>query len=135
LKRLADQVEEKYHAADLLVNNAGVTRPVPHDDLDGLDDDLIDQIFCINWRGAFAAIRTFKDLGTDGDSSTVVNISSVAAVTGLDSNVACCASKAVLDSVTRSLARALAPKIWVVSVSPDWVEGEHAKLPTYPAIA
>lgn len=31
-----------------------------------------------------------------------------------------------MDSMTRSLARALAPKIRVVSVSPGWVEGEYA---------
>ena len=52
---------------------------------------------------------------------------------GIGSNVAYCASKAALDSMTRSLARALAPKIRVVSVSPGWVLGEYAKTmdPTY----
>jgi 3-oxoacyl-[acyl-carrier protein] reductase len=40
--------------------------------------------------------------------------------------VAYCASKAALDSLTRSLGRALAPKIRVVSVSPSWVLGEYA---------
>lgn len=38
------------------VNNAGITRPVPHDDLDGLDDALIDDIFRVNFRGAFASV-------------------------------------------------------------------------------
>ncbi|MEW5717897.1 MAG: SDR family oxidoreductase [Chloroflexota bacterium] len=127
LQRLADQVAEKYRKVDLLVNNAGVTRPVPHDNLDDLDDDLIDQIFRVNWRGAFAATRAFKNLLMSGDGGLIVNISSVAAVTGLGSNVAYCASKAALDSMTRSLARALAPKIRVVSVAPGWVEGEYAK--------
>ena len=56
----------------------------------------------------------------------VVNISSVAGVTGQGSNVAYCASKAALDSMTRSLGRALAPFIRVVSVSPGWVLGEYA---------
>jgi 3-oxoacyl-[acyl-carrier protein] reductase len=64
-------------------------------------------------------------LAADG-GGVVVNISSVAGVTGLGSNVAYCASKAALDSMTRSLARALAPAIRVVSVSPGWVEGEYA---------
>jgi len=41
--------------------------------------------------------------------------------------VAYCASKAAMDSMTRSLARALAPVIRVVSVSPGWVMGEYAK--------
>jgi 3-oxoacyl-[acyl-carrier protein] reductase len=56
----------------------------------------------------------------------IVNISSVAGVTGVGSNVAYAASKAALDSMTRSLARALAPNIRVLSVSPGWVLGEYA---------
>lgn len=124
--RLAEAVAERYGTVDLLVNNAGVTRPVPHHDLDALDDALIDEIFRINWRGAFASVRALKDLLTQGDGGLIVNISSIAARTGLGSNVAYCASKAAIDSMTRSLARALAPKIRVVSVSPGWVEGEYA---------
>ena len=60
------------------------------------------------------------------EGDLVVNISSVAGQTGLGSNVAYCASKAALDSMTRSLARAQAPKIRVLSVSPGWGEGEYA---------
>ena len=54
----------------------------------------------------------------------MVNISSVAAFTGNGSNVAYCASKAALDNMTMSLARALAPEIRVVSVSPGLVDTE-----------
>lgn len=111
----------------VLVNCAGITRPVPHDDLDGLDDDLIDRIFATNWRGPFAAVRSMRPLLDAADGgSVVVNISSVAAVTGQGSNVAYCASKAALDSMTRSLARSLGPQIRMVSVSPGWVLGEYA---------
>lgn len=122
----AGSIAKDYGGLDLLVNNAGMTRPVPHNDLDSLDDDLIDRIFQTNVRGAFACVRAFKELLLAGDGGTVINISSVAAVTGIGSNVAYCASKAALDSMTRSLARALAPKIRVVSVSPGWVWGDYA---------
>lgn len=125
--QLADVIKEKYGRLDILVNNAGVTRPVPHDDLDSLDDDLIDQIFRVNFRGAFASVRALKALLMAGDGGVVVNISSIAGRTGVGSNVAYCASKAAMDSMTRSLARALAPKIRMVSVSPGWVNGEYAK--------
>lgn len=124
---LAQAVREKYGRLDILVNNAGITRPVPHDDLDMLDDDLIDEIFRINWRGAFASIRALKTLLMDGDGGVVINISSIAGRTGVGSNVAYCASKAAMDSMTRSLARALAPQIRIVSVSPGWVNGEYAQ--------
>lgn len=123
---LADEIAHAYGRLDVLVNNAGITTPVPHADLDGLSDDWIDEIFATNWRGAFAAVRAFRPLLAGGEGGVVVNLSSVAAVTGIGSNVAYCASKAAMDSMTRSLARALAPQIRVVSVSPGWVLGEYA---------
>ncbi|GMR10576.1 MAG: SDR family oxidoreductase [Anaerolineae bacterium] len=127
LQEMANRVAERYGTVDLLVNNAGVTRAVSHDDLDGLDDDLIDEIFRVNWRGAFASIRALKELLSNGEGGVVVNISSIAGFTAIGSNVAYCASKAAMNSMTISLGRALAPEIRVVSVSPGWVLGEYAK--------
>lgn len=127
LGRLAGFVAQRYGRLDLLVNNAGVTTPVPHDDLDGLTDEWIDRIFKTNWRGAFAMIRACQPLLAMDEGGLVVNISSVAGQTGIGSNVAYCASKAAMDSMTRSLARALAPAIRVVSVSPGWVLGDYAR--------
>jgi 3-oxoacyl-[acyl-carrier protein] reductase len=127
LGEAAARVAATSGSLDVLVNCAGVTRPVAHNDLDALDDDLIDQIFQTNWRGPFATIRALRPaLERASDGAVVVNISSVAAVTGQGSNVAYCASKAALDSMTRSLARALGPTIRIVSVSPGWVLGEYA---------
>ncbi len=126
-ERLARAIAEKYGRLDILVNNAGITKPVPHGDLDALDDETIDRIFRVNWRGAFASIRALKPLLMEGDGSLVINISSIAGRTGVGSNVAYCASKAAMDSMTRSLARALAPQIRVLSVSPGWVNGEYAQ--------
>ncbi|MCU0471576.1 MAG: SDR family oxidoreductase [Arcicella sp.] len=99
-------VAEKYGKLDILVNNAGITTPVPHEDLDGLTDEWIDKIMQTNFRGSFAMCRAMKDLLEN--SSFITHHSS-------------------LDSMTRSLARALAPKIRVVSVSPGFVEGEYTK--------
>jgi 3-oxoacyl-[acyl-carrier protein] reductase len=131
LQTLVQKVTEQYGKLHVLVNNAGITTPVDHDDLEGLTDDWIDRIFQTNFRGSFAMVRAFKNLlleeGTKDNPSLVVNISSVAAKTGIGSNVAYCASKAAIDSMTRSLGRALAPNIRVVSVSPGWVLGEYAK--------
>lgn len=127
LDALAAHIKEKLGALDLLVNCAGVTTPIKHDDLESLTDEWIERIFNVNWRGAFATIRALKPLLEQRERSTIINISSVAGVTGVGSNVAYCASKAALDSMTRSLGRALAPKIRVVSVSPGWVLGEYAK--------
>jgi len=127
LAAVARRIRDHYGRLDVLVNNAGVTRPVAHDDLEGLDDELIDRIFRINWRGAFASARAFHPLLQEGEGGVIVNISSIAGRTGEGSNVAYCASKAAIDSMTRSLGRALAPEIRVVSVAPGWVLGEYAK--------
>jgi len=131
LKAAAAEIGANHDAVDLLVNCAGMTAPVPHGDLDALSDDLIDEIFATNWRGPFATVRAFRELLEASDAAAVVNISSVAGVTGQGSNVAYCASKAALDSMTRSLGRALGPSIRVMSVSPGWVLGEYAaRMPT-----
>ena len=127
VQRLADKVAQRYGKVHLLINCAGITRPVAHDDLDGLDDELIDHIFRVNWRGAFAMIRAFRPLLEKDAGGVVINISSISGVTAVGSNVAYCASKAALNSMTMSLARALAPQIRVVAVSPGWVMGEYAK--------
>ncbi|MDC3253380.1 SDR family oxidoreductase [bacterium] len=127
LSEMADFVKNKYGRLDVLVNNSGVTKPVAHDDMEGLEDEWIDKIFQLNFRGAFACIRAFKSLLQKGENSIVVNVSSIAARTGIGSNVAYCASKAAMDSMTRSLGRALAPEIRVVCLSPGWVMGEYAR--------
>ncbi|UQN08306.1 SDR family NAD(P)-dependent oxidoreductase [Deinococcus sp. QL22] len=127
LSAAAESVRLTEGRLDILVNNAGVTMPVPHDDLDGLTDDRIDTILRINVRGAFACTRAFAPLLRAEGRGLVVNISSVAGQTGVGSNVAYCASKAALDSVTRSLGRALAPDIRVLSISPGFVDGEYAQ--------
>ena len=111
LAALAATLSEEIGRVDVLVNCAGMTRPVPHDDLEQLDDGLIDEIFATNWRGPFATIRALRPLLENSEDAVVVNISSVAGVTGQGSNVAYCASKAALDSMTRSLGRALAPTV------------------------
>lgn len=131
LKELADTVQRSYGRCDILVNCAGTTRFVPHDDLDGLDDPLIDQILSTNVRGPFAALRALRPLlaapRTDGSTGLVVNISSIAAVTAMGSNVMYCASKAAVDNMTKSLARALAPHVRVLSVSPGLADTEFVK--------
>ena len=122
LTKLAGKIDQEYGRLDLLVNNAAVTKLVPHNDLDGLDDDVIDQIFRTNLRGPFACVRAFRGLLEKDAGGVVVNITSEAAVTGKGSNIAYVASKAGLNSMTMTLARALAPKIRVYAVAPGFVD-------------
>jgi 3-oxoacyl-[acyl-carrier protein] reductase len=122
LAALAGEIERRYGRLDVLINCAGYTRFVAHDDLEALDDETIDRIFRVNWRCSFAPIRAFKALLEAEDGGLVVNISSIAGRTGNGSNVAYCAAKAAVDTMTRSLARALAPKIRVNAVAPGLIQ-------------
>ena len=107
---------------DMLVNTAGITKPISHSDLDALTDALIDEIFVNNWRGVFATIRAFAPALKASGDGLVVNVSSIAAFTGVGSNVAYCGAKAGLDIMANSLGRALAPEIRVMTVSPGAVD-------------
>lgn len=122
LAAAAAEVEARSGGASILVNAAGFTKPVPAADLAALDDALIDSIFAVTWRGTFAAIRAFApQLGARGDG-LVVNVSSIAAFTGLGSNLAYAAAKAGVDATTRALAKTLAPAVRVLAVSPGVVD-------------
>ena len=127
LASVATQLRASYGRCDILVNCAGTTRYVAHGDLRALDDALIDQILATNVRGPIACVRALQPLLAETGDGLVVNISSIAARTAMGSNIAYCASKAALDNLTCSLARALAPKIRVVSVAPGLADTEFVQ--------
>ncbi|MBZ7924828.1 SDR family NAD(P)-dependent oxidoreductase [Ensifer adhaerens] len=122
LLKLRDHIESKYGRLDVLVNAAGYTVPIAHANLDGLTDEIIDRMFAVNWRGQFAAIRTFVGLLESSADGLIVSLSSIAAFTGVGSSIAYCAAKAGIDVMTKCLARALAPTVRVLAVSPGVVD-------------
>ena len=121
VSQAAETVERHHGRVDILVNSAGKTQLVPHAELNRLDDRLWDEILTGNLRGPFSAIRAFAPLLKKTGDGVIVNISSISGFTGSGSNVAYCASKAGLDTMTLSLARALGPEIRVLCVSPGAV--------------
>lgn len=122
LKALRGEIERRFGRLDVLVNAAGFTKPVPHADLDALEDDLIDRMFAVNWRGQFATIRTFAPLLKASRDGLIVSISSIAGTNGIGSSIAYCAAKAGIDVMTKSLARVLAPEVRVLAVAPGVVD-------------
>jgi 3-oxoacyl-[acyl-carrier protein] reductase len=122
LEALAGQVKASFGKADILVNSAGFTKPVPAADFDALDDAFIDRMFRVNWRGQFAAVRAFRPLLEASGDGLIVNVSSIAAFNGVGSNIAYAAVKAATDTLTKSLARTLAPRVRVMGVSPGVVD-------------
>ena len=118
----AASMREEFGFLDALINSGGATTPVPANDLEALTDEIFDRAVMLNLRGPFATIRALRPLLERGRNAAIVNISSIAARTGVGSSLAYLAAKGGLDSLTIALAKALAPKIRVFSVSPAGVD-------------
>ena len=124
---------------DVLVNNAGTTHFVPHADLDALTDAIWDEIFQVNLKGAFYCARAAMP-HLRARKGNIVNVTSVAGLTGQGSSVPYCASKAALNCVTQSLARAFGPDVRVNAVAPGpiltrWLAGREAQVEKYLELA
>jgi 3-oxoacyl-[acyl-carrier protein] reductase len=104
---------------DVLVNNAATTKFVDHKNLDGLNEDDWDRMLAVNVKGVFFVTRAAARVMTEG---RVINIGSVAGLNGTGSSIAYAATKAAVHVMTRSLARALAPRITVNTVAPGLIE-------------
>ena len=112
---------------DILVNNAGITKHVAHADLDGLSAEDFQRLYGVNTIGPFQMVRAARSLleagaKASGRPSAVVNISSVAGISGVGSSIAYAASKGALNTMTLSLSRALAPLIRVNTVCPGYID-------------
>lgn len=108
---------------DALVQSAGVTVFVPHADLDKVQAQDWEHLMAVNVVGAFQCARAARGpLEAAGDAE-IVNVSSVAGIAGVGSSIPYCASKAALNNLTLTLARALAPKIRVNAVAPGFITG------------
>jgi len=119
VREFADTLAKITDRIDVLVNTAGSSVQVPLKRLDLLDDTLIDEVFETNAQGLLRLIRDCVPLMKAGCDPVIVNVGSVAARTGVGSNLAYVGAKAAMDAVSVGLAKALAPQIRVVTVAPS----------------
>lgn len=120
-RALAAAASDAFGRVDLLVNNAGRTKFAAHEDLEALSaEDFVD-IYRLNTIAPFQMIRACAPAMRDGGIGAVVNVASVAGMFGNGSSVAYAASKGALVTMTKSLARVLAPAIRVNAVAPGYV--------------
>jgi ketoreductase RED2 len=118
--RLVETAVARHGRLDLLVNNAGVSRPVPHTDLDGITADDWHRILGVNvvgtWQVSVAAVKVLAPGGQ------IINITSVGGSRPLGSSIPYAVSKAALDHLTRLRAKAVGPDVRVNAIAPGPVE-------------
>lgn len=122
-RRLIDAAVEEFGALQILVNNAGMTHFIPHDDLEAVTDEVWDDIIGANLRGVFNCSRAAAPHMRSAGEGAIVNVSSVAGAGGGGSCIPYAASKAGVNVITKSLARVLGPEIRINTIAPGFIEG------------
>ncbi|MCB9267701.1 MAG: SDR family oxidoreductase [Lewinellaceae bacterium] len=114
LDSLVKEVEQEFGKVDILFINAGIFSPAP---VGQISEEVYDSQMDINFKGAVFTLQKFLPLLNDG--AAVINLSSVNAYTGMPNTAIYAASKAALNSFTRTAATELAPRrIRVNAVNP-----------------
>jgi 3-oxoacyl-[acyl-carrier protein] reductase len=126
--RLVHGAGQHFGRLDVLVNNAGTTRFIPHSDLDALTDEVWDTILAVNLKGAFYCARAAAP-ELRRARGAIVNVASIAGLRGAGSSIPYMASKAALLQLTRGLAIALAPDVTVNAVAPGLVSTRWFRKP------
>src|SRR5690242_3753890 len=121
VRRLFDETKKAFGLLDVLVNNAGIYRFAP---LEEVTEDEFHRQFNTNVLGIILATReAVKYFGDDGGS--VVNIGSTVTSLTPPTSVVYAATKGAVSTITRVLAKELGPKkIRVNSINPGGVETE-----------
>lgn len=125
-KNMVDKTIEVFGRIDVLVNNAGVTKFCDYNDLGGLSEkDFID-VYKVNVIGAYQMVK-YAAPHLKKVHGSIVNISSMSAISGVGSSIAYSASKGALSTMTLSLAHALAPDVRVNGICPGFIQTRWTK--------
>jgi NAD(P)-dependent dehydrogenase (short-subunit alcohol dehydrogenase family) len=122
-RHLAQAALDAWGRIDALVNNAGITKFVKYADLNDLNAEDFQRIYSVNVIGAYQMVRACVPAMKRQGAGAVVNVSSIAGITGMGSSIAYAASKGALNNMTFALARALGPEIRVNAICPGFIEG------------
>lgn len=117
---LVDQTISRYGQLDYLINNAGWTTSVPHEDLDALTDEIFRKTFEVNVFGTWWLTKHAIAHLRRSDDPCIVNITSIAGVRPVGSSIAYAMTKAALNHMTQLLAKSHGP-IRVNAVAPGLV--------------
>jgi len=113
--RFVDQSAAALGGLDVLVNNVGVFRRIP---LEDLTDEALDEAFAVNVKAAVMASRAAAPHMRQRGGGAIVNVASLGGIRPWRAYLPYCTTKAALLMATQCLALALAPEIRVNAVAP-----------------
>lgn len=114
IENLVEEVKSNFNKVDILFVNAGIFQPAP---VGSISEEMFDHQMAINFKGAVFTTEKFLPILNEGAS--IINLSSINAYTGMPNTAVYAASKAALNSYTRTAATELAQrKIRINSVNP-----------------
>ena len=107
---------------DFLVNSAGTTSVIPHDDLKAVTDEVWDRIIDVNVSGTWKMCRAAAPIIAARGAGSIVSISSIAGLRQLGSSIPYAVSKAAINHMTTLLAKVLGPEVSVNAIAPGLIE-------------
>lgn len=129
VKAMVDQVVQQWGGIDILVNSAGTTVFADLANLDAVTDEAWQTLFQVNVMGVWYCARACAPHLKER-AGAIVTIASIAGLTGLGSSIPYSVTKGAVLTMTKSLARALAPNVRVNAIAPGFVDTRwHASRP------
>lgn len=113
---LAARALDHFGCVDVLVNNAGMSPLYPS--VKEISEELYDKVMAVNLKGAFRLSAVLGTAMVEGNGGSIINVSSIAADQPSPVEIPYGAAKSGLHSITKSLARAFAPKVRVNCIMP-----------------
>jgi ketoreductase RED2 len=121
-QRLVDEAIKRFGRLDVLVNNAGTTVRIAHEDFAAATPEVFRRLYDVNvvgtWQMSVAAAPHLKATG----AGCIVNVTSLAGVRPVGSSIPYAASKAAMNHLTLLMANVLAPAVRVNAVAPGLVD-------------
>ncbi len=133
VREMVKKAVDYFGGIHFLINNASITKQIELSDLEAVTDDVWRNLLDVNVKGMFYCARAVAPVMKQQKMGSILNIGSIAGITGSVSSLPYAVSKAAVHGLTKSLAHALAPDIRVnciapAAVSTRWWKGEEEKM-------
>ena len=133
VREMVKKAVDQFGGIHYLINNASITKQIELSDLEAVTDDVWRNLLDVNVKGMFYCARAVAPVMKQQQMGSILNMGSIAGITGSGYSLPYAVSKAAVHGLTKSLAHALAPVIRVnciapAAVSTRWWKGEEEKM-------